>query len=451
MPDLRGLLAAIGGGAESLGSDIGQRDQLALVRQRQATLDAQNKALQDAQIANYQSLEQDRKARQEDDPVVGAGIPVSDGTIAFKHKSGKISRYDANGNLVNPSPPIGPTVGPGPGLPASPKLSVDQNDLTSQMRSQLGWRQLMSPDIAASSTPGTVPQPSLSSIAPAFGKPGVTPRIDPLSDPGIAARKTIQANAASLRPGPAPDRALVKTVAPDGSIVWTSRAAAAGKGAPQSGGLAGGMGMGGIGGVARTSAAITGMAQAEPLMTAFENDPQRQLDGLDYWEKMKSSMYDAKGVVDPAIHATVYSHLNQVNPKLANYLRNAETWALEDSQLSGKASDFRLKLDAFISQIGPNADPTQIHNTQNFRKTRLAELQRFQPAMQAISDRIAGGGRGGANSNPDNHPGPVNLGGSQAPTSPEAAWAAKNPPAKGESFEAYHARYLKSIGGGGDE
>ncbi len=145
--------------------------------------------------------------------------------------------------------------------------------------------------------------------------------------------------------------------------------------------------------VARQYAAIAGMQNADTAMKPFEQAVligKANYAGLDYYKGMGSKMYDASGHIDPAIHADVYAKLNQENPDLANYLASAEQWALEDSQLSGRPSDFRTKLDAYISAIGPNAQRSTIMQRQSFRDTRLKALASVSPAMKAMLDRAAG-------------------------------------------------------------
>lgn len=197
---------------------------------------------------------------------------------------------------------------------------------------------------------------------------------------------------------------LVRVQQPDGSVKYIKRSQAAGMEAPTSaGGMSGGMGSGGIGGVARQASAITELNLAHEQMLPFEESVRSgkaSYDGLDYWKGLRAKMYDAHGVIDQGVHAKVLADLDESNPDLANYLRAAEGWALADGQISGKSSDFRTKLDGFVSQIGPRSKPTAINNVQRMRSTRLDELKKFQPAMEATADRMAAGaqgrGRGGA-------------------------------------------------------
>lgn len=160
------------------------------------------------------------------------------------------------------------------------------------------------------------------------------------------------------------------------------------------GGSGGGMGSGGIGGIARQASAIVGMENAHENMLPFEESirtGKANYTGLDYFKGRLAKMYDAKGIVNDAIHAATFADMDEKNPELANYLRAAEQWALEDGSLSGRSSDFRTKLDSFISAIGPRAAKSQIDQTQKFRGTRIEELKKFQPAMEAMGARAAGG------------------------------------------------------------
>ncbi len=190
---------------------------------------------------------------------------------------------------------------------------------------------------------------------------------------------------------------------------WKPWARPAGTGS----GMALGLGSGGIGTIARQAGAIVGMGNANDVMVPFEQRVlagQANYTGLDYYKGMWSKMYDASGHMDPVVHAGVYAKLNQENPELANYIAAAEQWALEDSQLSGRPSDFRTKLDAYISAIGPNAQKSTILQRQKFRATRLDELNKFRPAMEAAGARMAaaaGAPVGGAGAAAPSSPPPV--------------------------------------------
>lgn len=225
--------------------------------------------------------------------------------------------------------------------------------------------------------------------APSPAPKAVSTRIDPLSTEGIKADSIKAANRAASRPG----------------------------------GMTGGMGSGGIGGLARTSGAITEMDQAHQNMLPYEEAVRAgkvNYDGMDYFKGQIAKLYDSHGVKDNALHTAAFANLNAKNPELANYLRNAEAWALADGALSGRTSDFRTRMDAFVSAIGPNPGQSHIDQTQRMRSTRLEEVKKFQPAMRAAANRFtapqATGGRGGAPANvahPPNQndtPGNVNLG-----------------------------------------
>lgn len=403
MPDFGAILQNIGrplaqtvaahNFAETAEDDKRRQEAMqAYAMQRQNSLDRNTKALQDSQIARNTHLANPATKWQR--------VTTDKGLFEWNPETNDTRPIN------EPTPPAPPTGSSAPPSEA-PSLGLLGDDTPQGPQGGQGGPQ----------QPTTPPAPKVMQPRPPAPKaPAADPLVKVVKNGQTTWLPRSQASGmnAPTPTGPTPDRTLVQTVGPDGQPVYTKRADAVGKAVPTKGVTgAGGMGTGsgGIGGLARTSAAITGMAQAEPLMTAFENDPNRRLDGLDYWQKMRASMYDAKGIKDEAAHAAIYAHLNQQNPGLANYLRNAETWALEDSQLSGRGSDFRTKLDGFISQIGPNAGPEQTQNTQKFRKTRLAELQRFQPAMQAIGDRIAGGRGGGRGStlSPGDKPGNIDL------------------------------------------
>ncbi len=210
---------------------------------------------------------------------------------------------------------------------------------------------------------------------------------------------------------------------------------------PGAQGGVGGFGAGGIGGVGRTLAGIAGLHTAHESMKPYEDTiaaGRAKFDGLDYYKTLMGKMYDSKGIVDPAIHATAMANLGSTNPDLALYLQNAELWALEESMLSNRPSDFRTKLDAFVSTLKPNSSGAMIHGIQNSREVRLGGWDKATPALEAQLNRVsgtpAGGGRaaGGA---------PVAT---ATPAVSEADWAKANPAKKGETFEAYHARYVAS-------
>ena len=248
-------------------------------------------------------------------------------------------------------------------------------------------------------------------------KPPAPERIVPIIQGGRRIYET-QTNAIG-KEAPAPSAAgepgvfVSDPTNPNAPPTYTRRSEAFGKIKPPAGtggaSSIGGMGSGGIGGLARTSGAITGMGVAHDQMEQYENaikSGHANYNGLDYFQGLYSKLYDAEGIKDRAAHAAAFATLNRENPELANYLRAAETWALEDSQLSGRASDFRTKMDGFVSAIGPSQHPEQIDNVQRFRATRLDELKKFQPAMQAMAERVIGG-RGGAP--PANVPHPPNA------------------------------------------
>ena len=354
-----------------------QRDRQAvmdkLAQDRQAKQDAAAQAMQTANIGHLNA--ETAKLQQPTPPKVPPIIFDQQGVPYIRHEDGSIERARIRGELPN-----------------IPQASVDSI-----------------PDVGlprGDNTPTAAPQ-------------GTTPRFGPrnpysqeaIDAAGKKAGAVAQAQA-PFKPTPT-DPTKVHAANRDYDITHPLPT--------RPGGMTGGMGSGGIGGVARTAAAITGMVQADDQMTPFEQSVHSgrvDYTGLDYFKGQMTKMYDAHGKIDQAIHSATFANLDKNNPALASYLRLAETWALEDSNLSGRPSDFRTKLDAFVSAIGPNANPAQIESIQRFRRTRLDELKKFQPAMEAIAGRIAGqgaptngrgGGRGGGGGTTNGPTGDVDL------------------------------------------
>ncbi len=158
-------------------------------------------------------------------------------------------------------------------------------------------------------------------------------------------------------------------------------------------GLGGGFGAGGIAGAGRTISGIAGLHNAHENMVTYENDVasgKAKFDGLDYYKKLQGQMYDEKGIINPAVHATVMANLGATNPDLANYLQSAEMWALEDASISNRPSDFRTKLDGFVSAMKPNQNQKGIEQMQHGRQVRLEGLDLAVPALKAQLSRVAG-------------------------------------------------------------
>ncbi len=267
---------------------------------------------------------------------------------------------------------------------------------------------------AAPVVPPAVPTPSAGGYSTS-GIPRVVPRtltvpkIDPNSAAGISADSAKAANRALVRPDPlarkSPDKFMVDGVPTvllkdgHGTLTTVSGQPVTGTVSPyvppSGGGLGGGgFGAGGIGGAGRTIAAINGLHQANDQMTPYEEavrNKSASFDGLDYFKTQMGRMYDAKGIVDPAIHSAVMAQLGAQNPALANYLQNGEMWALEESSIPGsRPSDFRTKLDAFVSSLKPNASDQMINSVQRGRTTRLEGYDQSVPALKASLARVAG-------------------------------------------------------------
>jgi hypothetical protein len=291
-------------------------------------------------------------------------------------------------------------------------------------------------------TPLSAGAPSLAGQIRPYEKPTAAPKIDPNSAEGIAAAKQKADNAAVARASRAVPRPVAAPkIDPNSAAgIAADSAKAANRAALRPGGMTGGMGSGGIGGLARQASAITEMDQANDMLTPFEQAVRggtANYTGLDYFTGLRGKMYDAHGVVDQATHAAAFAHLNQVNPGLANYLRAAELWALADGTISGRTSDFRTKLDGFVSAIGPNAGTAQIDNTQKARKTRLDELHKFKPAMEGAASRFIQPGAGGSSGSGGN----INLN-APSPLRQKYDAAASHLRAQGKS----DADILKAIG-----
>ena len=361
------------------------------------------------------ALQQYARNRQERDDAlkeaIGASTITKNTASADALNNGVVYRPDVNNELValpkNLRPlPSAPTAAPAPvpstAQPAVNPVSAGPSENDGGRSGDAGLNGMPAPTDTL--PPPPVPKQSSTTIGTPTGvkaPPRAAPKLDP-NDPTVAGNKTAAILAVrAANPGAAPPTKIDPNSAE--GITADSTKAAYRAAMQRPGGMTGGMGSGGIGGLARTSAAITEMGQAHDMMTPFEEAKrahQINYDGLDYFLGLRGKMYDAHGVVDQATHAAAFAHLNQVNPRLANYLRAGEMWALADGSVSGRTSDFRTKLDGFVSTIGPNGGDQQIDNTQRGRSTRLEELRKFQPAMEAAAQRFvtpaATGGRGGS-------------------------------------------------------
>lgn len=171
-----------------------------------------------------------------------------------------------------------------------------------------------------------------------------------------------------------------------------------------------GFGPGGPLAVIRGISAVAGLEDADEKMKRFElkvaqaagrsGDSGFSLyNDFDFFRGQLATMYnDANretgllGHVVPffgtAVGSAVLARLNRTNPDLANYLQAAAQWALEDSQLQGRPSDFRIKMDEFISAIKPDSKVQAIHDIWKSRGVRLAGYQRGVPALKALLDRV---------------------------------------------------------------
>ncbi len=332
-------------------------------------------------------------------------IPVPAGGdasgLAMAHLTGQQAPSQALKSVPTP-PPISASL---PGNPQAQATGPDSamQQLTGGPVAPAVPRPVAPPAVAA---PSVAPVSTVARISP---KQFAPQRIDPNSQAGISADSAKNANRALTRTDPLA-RKTSKPFMVDGTptvllqdghgvLATVAGEPVTGKVTPyvppSGGGLGGGgFGAGGIGGAGRTIAAINGLHQANDQMTPYEESVRNKgasFDGLDYFKTQMGRMYDAKGIVDPAIHSAVMAQLGAQNPALANYLQNGEMWALEESSIPGsRPSDFRTKLDAFVSSLKPNASDQMINSVQRGRTTRLEGYDQSVPALKASLARVAG-------------------------------------------------------------
>lgn len=164
-----------------------------------------------------------------------------------------------------------------------------------------------------------------------------------------------------------------------------------------------GFGPGGPMGAIRAISAVAGMNDADQKMKRFElqiAEKKANYVDMDYFRGHLATLYnDATkdagifGHIVPffgtAVGSSVLARLNRTNPDLANYLQAASQWALEESLLSNRPSDFRVKMDEFISAIKPDAKVQSIHDLWRSRAVRLGALNHGVPTLQRLLDRAA--------------------------------------------------------------
>ena len=175
-----------------------------------------------------------------------------------------------------------------------------------------------------------------------------------------------------------------------------------------------GFGFGSAGplGAMRAMSGIAGMQDADEKMRKFEikaASGQVDYNSWDYFQGQLATLYsDARKETGIAGHLVPFfgtatgsvalAHLNRTNPELANYLQAASQWALEESLLSNRPSDFRTKMDEFVSAIKPSGgagigkrpqpNVTGIHDLWKSRSVRLEGYKKGVPALQAMFDRV---------------------------------------------------------------
>ena len=165
-----------------------------------------------------------------------------------------------------------------------------------------------------------------------------------------------------------------------------------------------GFGFGAAGplGAMRAMAGIAGMTDADEKMRNYELKVAQKVADVtdkDYFQGQIVQMYSdhakQSGIVGhiipffgTAAGTQMLERLNKTNPDYANYLQAAAQWALEESLLSNRPSDFRTKMDEFISAVKPGAKTQSIHDLWKSRAVRLDGYKKGLPALQAMFDRV---------------------------------------------------------------
>lgn len=163
-----------------------------------------------------------------------------------------------------------------------------------------------------------------------------------------------------------------------------------------------GFGPGGPLSIMRGISAVAGMQQAHEVMKPYElkvASGQATTTDKDWFQGQISQLYNEQakqsgvaGYLVPffgtAVGTQMLERLNKENPEYANYLQAASQWALEDALLSNRPSDFRTRMDEFVSAVKPGAGIQSIHNLWKSRGVRLAGYQRGIPALKALLDRV---------------------------------------------------------------
>lgn len=179
---------------------------------------------------------------------------------------------------------------------------------------------------------------------------------------------------------------------------------------------------------ARLEAAVSEMNNAHAGMAAYEQELKAgtaNINGLQQFAGRVANSFTHDDPLSMTIQSGALAALNRTNPKLARYIRRALSFAEGESMISQRPSDFRTKMAAFLSAAASGASPEMIADIESRRTSILNPLNATVTPSHATSQQSqqSSAARGGAGD-------------------AEAAWAAKNPPHPGESFEAYHARYL---------
>lgn len=162
---------------------------------------------------------------------------------------------------------------------------------------------------------------------------------------------------------------------------------------PGAGGSGGGFGAGGMLGGIKATAAIPALRIAHDNMRAFEEkavaDPALY-DGIDQFLTLLGGNFQEKSVLGSVRLAAANAYMGKHNSELANYLQNVHQWSLEDSAISGRPSDYRTELDAFVSSMKANPSPQTMKSIWDAREVRLNAYERGLPAIESRLGEIAG-------------------------------------------------------------
>lgn len=276
--------------------------------------------------------------------------------------------------------------------------NIDPNSPEGIAAANARWDyQLKNPKPVASSSTG---EPNEVTVGP-DGKRVYTRRSEA---PGM------EAPAPAERAGPGEDRTLVQIQQPDGSVVYVPRAQAAGQMAPQR--------------AAMGSAALKKAVASNQTQMTVIDDALKELGAHSEAVGLK------RGLGELPFMGTIGDTYNQrkdpAGVAARAQLANVGSLIIHDRSGAAVTVSEYPRLAPFVPKVTDTPEAIRI---------KLGKLREALMAdTKAIEEQLGIGA-------------PAPASGAPPDATTEAAWAAKNPPVAGESFEAYHARYLKSKGG----